>query len=152
VNRNCLWRPLRRSESGVDGFPGIARAARCGKHAVAGLLKNPSSMLHGFDSFEGLPEAFNNTHGKFACLSHGVVPIVEDPRVKFFKGWFEETLPGHSVPRVGAYLYFDEFNDRHHELRAFDEFLKETGMKFKAVGADQILSHVIFQRIECAPF
>jgi hypothetical protein len=20
------------------------------------------------------------------------------PRVKFFKGWFEETLPGHSVP------------------------------------------------------
>jgi Macrocin-O-methyltransferase (TylF) len=96
------------------------------------------------------------------------------------KGWFEETLPGHSVPdhdvmvvnfdadlysstktvlgflkdqvRVGAYLYFDEFNDRHHELRAFDEFLKETGMKFKAVGSDQILSHVIFQRIECAPF
>jgi hypothetical protein len=22
----------------------------------------------------------------------------EDPRLKFFKGWFEETLPGHSVP------------------------------------------------------
>jgi hypothetical protein len=54
--------------------------------------------------------------------------------------------------RVGAYVYFDEFNDRHHEIRAFDEFLKEAGMKFKSVGADQILSHVIFQRIECAPF
>jgi hypothetical protein len=58
-------------------------------------------MLHGFDSFEDppeAPEAFNNTHGKFACSTHGVVPIVEDPRVKFFKSWFEETLPGHSVP------------------------------------------------------
>jgi hypothetical protein len=54
--------------------------------------------------------------------------------------------------RVGAYLYIDEFNDRHHELRALDEFLKETGIKFKAVGAHQILSQVISQRIEYAPF
>jgi macrocin-O-methyltransferase TylF-like protien len=144
----------------------------------AGLLKNPGSMLHGFDSFEGLPEAFNITHGKFAFSTHGMVPIVEDPRVKFFKGWFEETLPDYSVPdhdvmvvnfdadlysstktvlgflkdqiRVGTYLYFDEFNDRYHELRAFDEFLKETGLNFRAVAADKILSHVFFQRIECA--
>jgi hypothetical protein len=65
---------------------------------------------------------------------------------------FDADLYSSTKVRVGAYLYFDEFNDRHHELRAFDEFLKETGMKFKAVGADQILSHVIFQRIECAPF
>jgi hypothetical protein len=79
VNRNFLWRPLRRSESGVDGFRGIARAARCGELAVGGLLKNASSMLHGFDSFEAVPEAFNNTHGKFAFSTHGVVTIVEDP-------------------------------------------------------------------------
>jgi len=54
-------------------------------------------------------------------------------------------LKGHV--RVGIYLYFDEFNDRHHELRAFDEFLKETGMTFRIVGANQILDHVCFQRI-----
>jgi hypothetical protein len=28
--------------------------------------------------------------------------------------------------RIGTYLYFDEFNDRHHELKAFDEFLRES--------------------------
>lgn len=141
----------------------------------ATLLTNPNSMLHGFDSFEGLPEDFNIAVPKFAFSTHGVVPTVEDKRVTFFKGWFEDTLPSYSVPdhdvmvvnfdadlysststvlrllkshvRVGSYLYFDELNDRHHELRAFDEFLKETGMKFRVVGANQILSHVCFQRI-----
>ena len=28
------------------------------------LLKNPGSMLHGFDSFEGLPETFKDDHPK----------------------------------------------------------------------------------------
>ena len=142
----------------------------------AGLLKNPGSMLHGFDSFEGLPEDFNVAVEKFAFSTCGVVPTVQDKRVKFFKGWFEETLASYSVPdhdvmvvnldadlysstntvlrflksqvSLGTYLYFDEFNDRHHELRAFDEFLKETGMGFRVVGANQILSHVCFQRIK----
>lgn len=141
----------------------------------SGLLKNSGSMLHGFDSFEGLPEEFNMTHGRSAFSTHGVVPTIEDERVTFFKGWFEETLARYSVPdhdvmvvnldadlysstktvlqflkthlSVGTYLYFDEFNDRHHELRAFDEFLKETPLKFRVVGVNQILSHVCFQRI-----
>jgi hypothetical protein len=141
----------------------------------SGLLKNSCSMLHGFDSFEGLPEEFNMTHGRSAFSTQGVVPTIGDERVKFFKGWFEETLDHYCVPdhdvmvvnldadlysstktvlqflknhvRVGTYLYFDEFNDRHHELRAFDEFLKDTGLKFRVVGANQILSHVCFQTI-----
>jgi hypothetical protein len=75
---------------------------------VAGLLKNPSLMVYGFDSFEGLAEAFNDTHGKFAFSSQGVVTMVEDPRVKFFKGLFEQTLPGHSVPDHDIMVvYFD---------------------------------------------
>ena len=139
-------------------------------------LTNPTSMLHGFDSFEGLPEDWNLAYGKFSLSTDGALPTVEDKRVKFFRGWFEETLATYPVPdhdvmvvnldadlysstktvlgflksqvRIGTYLYFDEFNDRHHELRAFDEFLKETGMKFSVVGANQILSHVCFQRVK----
>jgi hypothetical protein len=50
-------------------------------------------MLHGFDSFEGLLEAFNNTHGKFAFSTHGVVPIGEDPRVKVLKAGLRKRCP-----------------------------------------------------------
>ena len=105
---------------------------------------------------------------------HGQVPQIDDPRVQFFKGWFEQTLadyrfPPHDVMVVimdadlysstslvlkflehaivpGTYLYFDEFNHRFDELRAFGEFIKRTGMKFSVVGATHSMAHVMFQR------
>lgn len=46
----------------------------------------------------------------------------------------------------GTYVYFDEFNHQFDKLRAFDEFIKRTGMSFKVVGATQTLNRVMFQR------
>jgi hypothetical protein len=139
------------------------------------LLKNENSLLHGFDSFEGLPEDWDYTTMKGHFSTDGQVPAIEDPRVRFFKGWFEDTLPAYEVPRhdhlfinldadlysstktvlgclkehirKGTFIYFDEFNDRFHEMKAFDEFLREAGMIFRVVGADTQLSSVIFQRV-----
>ncbi len=139
-------------------------------------LKNPQSLLHGFDSFEGLPENWNAKIEKSHFSVDGKIPVIDDKRVSFFKGWFEDTLPKYDVQNCkvlfvnidadlysstktvlhslknhmsrGTYLYFDEFCDRAHELKAFDEFLNETKMKFKVVGATQTLANVIFQRID----
>jgi len=46
----------------------------------------------------------------------------------------------------GLNSVLDEFCDRMHELKAFDEFLNETGMKFRALGATKTLEHVAFER------
>jgi hypothetical protein len=138
------------------------------------LLKHPDSLLHGFDSFEGLPT--NWTYGKAAGLfsTGGEVPEIDDPRVSFFKGLFDETLPSYEWPerdvlvvnidadlyssatvalehvkdhlRVGSYLYFDEFNYRADELRAFDEFLRANTMQFELVAATRDLTSVAFRR------
>ena len=51
------------------------------------------AMLHGFDSFEGLPEAWDGTletRGSFG--RGGAIPKVL-PNVTIHKGWFAETLP-----------------------------------------------------------
>jgi len=138
------------------------------------LLRSSSARLHGFDSFEGLPEKWHLApRGTFA--TDGVAPVIDDPRVTFFKGWFEEVLPSYSPPNhdqlvinldadiysstafvlnflassisVGTFLYFDEFSDRFHELRAFDEFLSATRMGFRIIGATKTLKNVAFQRI-----
>src|SRR5712664_1752380 len=139
------------------------------------LLLNPNSKLHGFDSFEGLPENWlPNVHkGHFA--TEGAIPQIDDNRVEFFKGWFDETLPKYKCPLhevlvinldadlyssticvlkalqtnivPGTYIYFDEFHHREHELRAFDEFINETGMKFSLVGATRGLQRVVFSRV-----
>ncbi|MGH9430396.1 MAG: TylF/MycF/NovP-related O-methyltransferase [Terriglobia bacterium] len=139
------------------------------------LLRNPKSMLHGFDSFEGLPEVWGPLFGQGEFSANGRVPEIEDPRVAFFKGWFEETLSRYTVPcherlfvnidcdvysstrtvlhflrphlSPGTYLYFDEFHHREHELKAFDEFLNETKMKLDIVAANKQLSHVLLRRV-----
>jgi hypothetical protein len=139
------------------------------------LLLNPNSKLHGFDSFEGLPESWLPHRHKSYFSTHGAIPQIDDNRVEFFKGWFDETLskykcPPHEVLVInldadlyssticvlkalqtdivpGTYIYFDEFNHRDHELKAFDEFINETGMKFSLVGATRALQHIVFRRM-----
>jgi hypothetical protein len=139
------------------------------------LLINPNSKLHGFDSFEGLPEDWLPHRNKGHFAADGAIPQISDSRIRFFKGWFDEILPNYKCPphevlvinidadlysstisvlkalRVnivpGTYIYFDEFNHRDHELRAFEEFISETGMTFSLLGATHTLEHVVFRRI-----
>ena len=67
-----------------------------------GLLDNPQSSLHGFDSFEGLPEDWSPLYAKGHFSRDGIVPETKDPRVKLFKGWFEDTLPTYVPPEHDA--------------------------------------------------
>jgi hypothetical protein len=138
------------------------------------VLQCPRSHLHGFDSFEGLPEHWlpHRPEGHFSV--GGAIPQIDDARVQFFKGWFDETLPKYKMPPhdilvvnldadlysstafvlnflkdaivPGTYIYFDEFNHQFHELRAFDEFINETGMQFSLLGATRTLQQVLFRR------
>ena len=140
----------------------------------AGLLRNPNSRIHGFDSFEGLPEEWVPHRPKGWFSTGGVVPKIDDGRVEFFKGWFDATLPGYKCPPhevlvvnidadlysstifvlgalqanivPGTYIYFDEFNHRGHEMRAFDEFITKTGMTFSLIGVTRCLQHAVFRR------
>jgi Macrocin-O-methyltransferase (TylF) len=137
------------------------------------LLRCPQAKMHGFDSFEGMPESWNYTVPTGHFSTGGRAPQIQDPRVLFFKGWFSDTLPKYKMPAhdvlilnmdadlysstifvlntlrdsivPGTYIYFDEFYDRLNELRAFDEFLK-SGMKFRLLGATRTLRHALFQR------
>lgn len=137
------------------------------------LLSHPASKLHGFDSFEGLPEDWSSAAGKGHFSASGTIPTVDDPRVKFFKGWFDQTLPAYQVPDhevlalnfdadlysstkcaldrmstyivPGTYLYFDEFSDLQHEFRAFMEFCSSSSRRFVVRGATRSMFCVLFQ-------
>jgi len=139
----------------------------------AARLRNPQSVLHGFDSFDGLPEEWgDNPKGTFSTAGP---PAVIDPRVQFVTGWFRDTLPVYDLPShdqlvvnidsdlyssaktvlgylrdaivPGTYVYFDEFWVRAHEMRAFEEYLAETGQRFALVGVTRALHSAAFQRI-----
>lgn len=137
-------------------------------------LVHAESMLHGFDSFEGLPEGAGPwKKGQFGA--GGSAPAVVDSRVAFFKGWFDQTLPSYSLPdhdvlvinmdadlysstifvlrhirdhiKKGSFIYFDEMNHVEHEFRAFREFCAESGLRFRPLAADTTLAFVAFECI-----
>ena len=138
------------------------------------LLKNKNSRLHGFDSFEGLPEDWNDEMKSGHFSTRGVPPDIPDGRVKFFVGRFEQTLPTYQFVdspvlviyldadlysstafvlgtlkkhiKVGTIICCDDFWDRHHEQRAFNEFLSETGMTVELIAADYGMRRVVFRR------
>lgn len=137
------------------------------------LLRHPQSALHGFDSFEGLQTRWNIDTPAGSFSTNGRVPQIDDPRVRWFKGWFEDTLPTYAAPvhdrlivnldadlyaptafvlahlelmiTPGAILIFDEFSDRANELRAFEEFLDRSGKRFRLLGATRAVTHVAFE-------
>jgi hypothetical protein len=124
-------------------------------------LTAPAARFVGFDSFEGLPERWNQFVGAGAFALDNV-PQFDDERISLQVGWFSETLPTFEVPEhdqlivnidsdlyssavevlsrledylvPGTLIYFDEFADRDHELRAFREFLVRTGKDVEPLG------------------
>ena len=140
------------------------------------LLRNPRSHLHGFDSFRGLPHDWSlEGHERGYFSTGGAVPVIDDPRVEFFVGWFDETLPAYEWPShdvlvvmldadlysststvlslvsdkltPGSYLYFDQFHHRADELRAFAEFVDERDVQFRLVALTHDHSCVLFRRV-----
>ena len=55
-------------------------------------FQHEASSFTGFDSFQGLPEAWLHLP-KFHFDRHGKPPISDDSRVRFVKGWFQNTVP-----------------------------------------------------------
>lgn len=135
-------------------------------------LRHPRSELHGFDSFEGLPESgWNWQQGQFDTLGH--LPRIEDARVHLHKGWFSDTLPAFVLPehehlvvnldadlysstifvlrrlatslQPGTLLYFDDLLAVDHEPRAIEEFLGESGLVLEPVIALRSLASAAFR-------
>jgi hypothetical protein len=117
--------------------------------------------IHGFDSFEGLPETWRTGFARGAFAQ--ALPTVPD-HVSLHRGWFTETLPlftqttdeqvsllhvdcdlfsstafllSHLATRirVGTVIVFDEYFNypgwRQHEHKAFQEFVLRSGLTYR---------------------
>jgi hypothetical protein len=126
------------------------------------LDNHPQSRFFGFDSFEGLPEDWGLMKKGFFDVK-GAVPGINDPRVQFVKGWFQNSLPEFlksytPQPRLivhndsdlyastlytlakldsslaaGSVLIFDEFGSARDEFRAMMDYLAAFWRKARPV-------------------
>ena len=113
----------------------------------------PKSRFYGFDTFEGLPEAWGDIQ-KGTYTNEGKIPNLSDPQLKFVRGLFQDTLPAflnenklqhplvvhmdadlysstqfvlshlNSILRAGDFLIFDEFACIRRSKHEFRAFLE----------------------------
>jgi predicted O-methyltransferase YrrM len=137
-----------------------------------------AGTVHGFDSFEGIPEHWNgNPIGAFAQKKLPKVPA----NVEFHVGLFGDTLPEfmknhpgpiaflhvdcdlytstvtifeHLGPRLqpGAIALFDEYYNFHrwrqHEFKAFQEFVERSGVRYEYIGFSVTGQQVVTRILE----
>ena len=87
---------------------GVAHGASI--KAICERFRNPRSHFIGFDSFQGLPEAWL-MHERGAFSTGGRLPHFGDNRVEFVAGWFQNTVPDRlklfGTPSGTVFVHFD---------------------------------------------
>lgn len=134
-------------------------------HSISWWAQNnrcAESRFWGFDSFDGLPENWDGLSvGHFT--TGGNIPKLDDVRVKFHKGWFQDTLDAflnEFTPKnrliinndsdlysstlftltkldkllvPGTIIIFDEWDDLENEFRAHEDYCAAYLKSFKLI-------------------
>jgi hypothetical protein len=71
------------------------------------IASKTTHTIHGFDSFEGLPETWRTGFEKGAFQMNGLPKVREN--VELFKGWFDKSLPEWAAAHAGpvAFIHMD---------------------------------------------
>jgi O-methyltransferase len=148
------------------------------------LNRCATSRFFGFDCFEGLPEDWRGSVFGYGMMEKnsfdvgGAIPVINDPRVEFIKGYFQDTLPGfldrfqmsnRLVIHMDADLYtstlyvlcsldrlmkkdsliiFDEFASINHEFRALTDYVTSFRRKYTLVAHTAPHFHQVAVRID----
>jgi O-methyltransferase len=148
------------------------------------LNRCPTSRFFGFDSFQGLPEDWHGAalgtitlkRGSFDVA--GAIPAIDDRRVEFVKGYFQDSLPSFlehfrplnrmvihmdadlytstmyvlcSLDHVipkGTLIMFDEFASPNHEFRALADYAASFRRKYRLVAQTKVHFAQVAIRIE----
>lgn len=150
--------------------------------SIAILAADTTRQVHGFDSFQGLPEDWKAGEGRGSYSTGGRLPPVP-ANVSLHTGWFEQTLPSflqaHDGPvsllhvdcdlysstrsvlaclagrfQPGTVIVFDDFlgypGFADHELKAFREFVAESGWSYRILAASVLGREVAIELVGAA--
>ena len=132
------------------------------------INQNPKSRFYGFDTFTGLPDDWICLVGsrlKSALDCQGNLPKIDDKRVQFYKGLFQNTIDQfiqdyhpqdniiihndsdlyssslylltrlHDIIKKNTIIIFDEFNNVMDEFRALEDYCAAYYRKYTVIAA-----------------
>jgi hypothetical protein len=98
-----------------------------------------SGEVHGFDSFEGLPEDWRRGHekGTFALES---LPRVK-PNIRLHKGWFQDTIPAFREQHPGTLAFLHVDADLYSSTRTIFELLGDGIVAGTVIAFDEFFNY-----------
>ena len=110
----------------------------------------PGRTVHGFDSFEGLPEQWGDAEkGLFSM--QGVLPAVPD-NVRLHKGWFDDTLPPFVEQHQGPVAFLHVDSDLYSSAKTILNLLAPRIIPGTVILFDEYLNYPYWQEHEHKAF
>jgi hypothetical protein len=114
------------------------------------LAARGAGPVHGFDSFEGLPEAWNAAEGPGAYSTGGRRPRVDGATLH--AGWFEDTLPAFLATHSGAVSLLHVDCDLYSSTRTVLQALAPRLVAGSVILFDDLLGYPGFEAHELRAF
>jgi hypothetical protein len=111
----------------------------------------PGRTIHGFDSFEGLPEDWFGDRRKGRFDTGGKLPEVR-PNVKLHKGWFSETLPRFVRENPGPVAFLHVDCDLYSSTKTIFEYLGDRIVPGTVILFDEYFNYPGWQEHEHKAF
>jgi len=120
--------------------------------SLRAIARHVPQEVHGFDSFEGLPQdwTYLQKRGRFSL--QGQVPQFEEANIRVHKGWFDQTLPPFlaQYPGPARFIYID--CDIYASTRTVLESLKPRIVSGTVIVFDEYLNYPGWQQHEYKAF
>ena len=116
------------------------------------IAKDTPGAVHGFDSFEGLPEDWAGRHEpKGAYSTGGRLPRVP-PNVKLHKGWFDKTLPAFLGEHADPVSFLHVDCDLYSSTRCVLQLLTDRVVAGTVIVFDEYFNYVSWREHEFKAF
>lgn len=138
------------SQCTVEGMVlefGVYRGA-----SLRAIAKTANQEVHGFDSFEGLPQdwTYYQKQGRFSL--QGQVPQFAETNIRVHKGWFDQTLPAFLAEHVEPARFVHVDCDIYASTRTVLELLRRRLVRGSVIVFDEYLNYPAWQQHEFKAF
>lgn len=115
------------------------------------MARKTSRIIHGFDSFEGLPESWSGVFSKGTFNLDGKEPKVRK-NVKLYKGFFSETLPLFLEKNKESFAFIHIDADLYSSTKCIFDLIKERIKSGTIIQFDEFFNYPGWQRGEYRAF
>lgn len=116
------------------------------------LAQNCEQVVHGFDSFEGLPEDWTHFQKKGRFSLQGQLPAFAEKNIALHPGWFDQSLPAFLAAQRGNVSFLHVDCDLYSSTNTMLTLLADRLVSGSVIVFDEYLNYPNWQQHEFRAF